>query len=45
LQVDLASLSTDSKHIVAANAGHYIHHDQPELVVEAILDLVRRVQE
>ncbi|MDP4504049.1 alpha/beta fold hydrolase [Nonomuraea turcica] len=44
LQVDLANLSTDSKHVVAENAGHYIHHDQPELVVEAILDLVRRAR-
>ncbi|MFD1547734.1 alpha/beta fold hydrolase [Nonomuraea guangzhouensis] len=44
LQADLASLSTDSKHIVAENAGHYIHHDQPELVVDAILDLVRRTR-
>ncbi|HUR74488.1 MAG TPA: alpha/beta hydrolase [Sporichthya sp.] len=44
LQADLATLSTDSKHVVAENAGHYIHHHQPELVVDAILDLVRRVR-
>ncbi|WP_433516497.1 alpha/beta fold hydrolase [Nonomuraea sp. CA-143628] len=44
LQADLAALSTDSKHVVVENAGHYIHHDQPELVVEAILDMVRRVR-
>jgi pimeloyl-ACP methyl ester carboxylesterase len=44
LQQDLASLSTDSKHVVAERAGHYIHHDEPELVVEAILDIVRRTR-
>jgi pimeloyl-ACP methyl ester carboxylesterase len=44
LQADLAALSTDSRHVVAENAGHYIHHRQPELVVEAILDLVRRAR-
>ncbi|MFI7468655.1 alpha/beta fold hydrolase [Nonomuraea sp. NPDC049646] len=44
LQQDLAALSTDSKHVVAENASHYIHHDQPELVVDAILDLARRAR-
>ncbi|MFC7582703.1 alpha/beta fold hydrolase [Nonomuraea antimicrobica] len=44
LQADLAALSTDSKHVVARRAGHYIHHHEPELVVEAILDMVRRVR-
>lgn len=44
LQADLAAQSTDSKHIVAERAGHYIHHDEPELVVETILDLVRRAR-
>ncbi|MGI5287992.1 alpha/beta fold hydrolase [Nonomuraea polychroma] len=44
LQADLAALSTDSKHVVAERAGHYIHHDQPDLVVEAILDIVRRIR-
>lgn len=42
LQEDLATLSTNSKHVVAARAGHYIHHDEPELVTEAICDMVRR---
>jgi pimeloyl-ACP methyl ester carboxylesterase len=44
LQADLAAMSADSKHIVAERAGHYIHHRHPELVVESILDLVRRAR-
>jgi pimeloyl-ACP methyl ester carboxylesterase len=36
LQQDLVKLSTNSQHFVAEKSGHYIHHDQPELVVDAI---------
>jgi pimeloyl-ACP methyl ester carboxylesterase len=42
LQGELAVLSTDSRHITASRAGHYIHLDEPELVAEAIRDLVSR---
>ncbi len=41
LQEKLTNLSTASQWVVAENAGHFIHHDQPELVVDA----VRRVVE
>lgn len=44
MQVELAGLSTDSKHVVAENAGHYVHRFQPELVAEAILDQVERAR-
>ncbi|MEV0622289.1 alpha/beta hydrolase [Nonomuraea sp. NPDC050404] len=44
MQVDLAALPTGSKYVVAESAGHYIHHDQPQLVVDALLDMVRRVR-
>lgn len=43
LQRDLASASARSEHHVAANSGHYIQNDEPELVVRAVrrvLDLV-----
>ena len=40
LQTELASLSTRGKRIVAENAGHMIHHDRPEQVVEAIWQIV-----
>jgi pimeloyl-ACP methyl ester carboxylesterase len=36
LQVDLASRSSRGKHIFADKSGHFIHHDQPELVIDAI---------
>lgn len=41
LQDDLASRSTRSRHLVVEGAGHYIHWDRPEVVVEAALDLIR----
>ena len=33
--------STDLRCIVAEKSGHWIHLDQPELVVEAVRDLIR----
>jgi pimeloyl-ACP methyl ester carboxylesterase len=42
MQDELAALSSDSKHLMAENAGHYVHLDEPDLVVKAIQDLVRR---
>lgn len=42
MQDELAALSTDSEHISAREAGHYVHLDDPDLVIQAILDLVRR---
>ena len=36
LQRDLAGLVPGSKHVVVENAGHFIHIDQPQAVVEAI---------
>jgi pimeloyl-ACP methyl ester carboxylesterase len=43
-QVDLAKLSTKSKHIVAKKAGHFIQADEPELVIEAIFDVVEQAR-
>jgi pimeloyl-ACP methyl ester carboxylesterase len=42
LQDELATLSSDSEHLYAQTAGHYVHRDEPDLVVQAIRDLVRR---
>jgi len=42
LQVEFASLSRDSSHIIAERAGHQIHRDDPELVVSILRDLVSR---
>jgi pimeloyl-ACP methyl ester carboxylesterase len=45
LQQELAGLSTNSKHIVASKAGHNIQLDEPDLVLDAILDIVSQVRE
>ncbi len=42
MQEELTALSSDSEHITARGAGHYMHLDDPDLVVKAIRDLVRR---
>jgi pimeloyl-ACP methyl ester carboxylesterase len=36
MQLSLSELSGRSRHIVAMDAGHYVHRDQPETVLEAV---------
>lgn len=43
LQADLADLSTNSELIVAEGSGHFVHLDRPDVVVEAIRDLLATV--
>jgi pimeloyl-ACP methyl ester carboxylesterase len=43
-QEGLARLSTRSKFIVANKAGHNIQADEPQLVIDAILDVVKQVR-
>ena len=45
LQKDLAGLSSNSALIVATKAGHYIQNDEPQLVIDAILDLVDKARQ
>ena len=40
LQDELAALSTRSAHMYAVNADHFVHLDDPGVVVQAITDLV-----
>jgi pimeloyl-ACP methyl ester carboxylesterase len=42
LQRELAALSSDRIHVVAARSGHHVHRDDPELVINTISDLARR---
>lgn len=42
LQDELAGLSSDSRHLQARHAGHYIQLDEPEAVTEAIRDMITR---
>lgn len=37
LQAEIAATSTRSQQIVAPDAGHHVHRDEPDLVVDAIL--------
>jgi pimeloyl-ACP methyl ester carboxylesterase len=41
LQADLARLSANSKYIIAEKSGHQIQLDQPELVIDAIGQVVQ----
>jgi len=38
----LAGLSARGRHVVASSAGHWIQFDEPDLVVAAIRDVIRR---
>jgi pimeloyl-ACP methyl ester carboxylesterase len=40
LSADLATLSTNSTHITAETAGHYVHVDEPQLVISAITQML-----
>jgi pimeloyl-ACP methyl ester carboxylesterase len=40
MQLELAQLSTASTHVIAKNSGHYIQLDRPELVIEAVRQVV-----
>jgi pimeloyl-ACP methyl ester carboxylesterase len=42
MQNELAALSADTVRVMAANADHFVHQDDPELVVQEIRALVRR---
>jgi pimeloyl-ACP methyl ester carboxylesterase len=42
LQAELADLSTSSDHIIAHGCGHFVHLDDPDLVVKAIQTLLHR---
>ncbi len=44
MQQEYAKLTGHSKHIVSAESGHYVHHDDPRAVIEAVRGVVERVQ-
>ncbi|MBF6612785.1 MAG: alpha/beta hydrolase [Chloroflexi bacterium] len=43
-QKDLASRTPQGKRVVVEGRGHYIQHDHPELVIEAISEVVERAR-
>ncbi len=44
LQDELSYLNGNSTHIIAENSGHLSHLDEPELVVDAIHDVLDFVE-
>lgn len=42
MQKDLLNLSTDSRQIIAEKSGHYINQDQPEVIEDAVNDMVKK---
>ena len=44
LQVELATLSSKSRHIISADSGHLMYFDRPELIIDAIREVVNEVQ-
>jgi pimeloyl-ACP methyl ester carboxylesterase len=44
LQGELAALSSRGRLVVAENAGHMVHHERPDVVVDAIRDVVEGVR-
>jgi pimeloyl-ACP methyl ester carboxylesterase len=45
LQVEITSLSTRGRRSVAERSGHNVMFDQPEIVVEAVLEMVKSSQQ
>jgi len=44
LQDDLASLSSNSTRITSENASHMIPHDDPQIIIDAILQMVQEIR-
>ena len=45
LQTELADLSSNSRHIMAEESGHFIQNDQPDLVIDAIRQVVEAARQ
>ena len=45
LQTDLVALSIKSEQRTCADAGHYIHYARPDVVIQAILDVLAATRE
>jgi pimeloyl-ACP methyl ester carboxylesterase len=44
LQIELLSLSQNSKEIVAEKSGHFVIIDRPDVVIDAISQVVQSVR-
>lgn len=44
MQAELVAQSSNGQRIIAENSGHYIQLDQPEMVIDAIREVVEAVR-
>ena len=44
LQRELLGLSTNSRQVIATKAGHNIQREEPQLIVDAVLDVIKLVR-
>ena len=44
LQAELLALSTNGTQMIVEDAGHYIHHDRPDVVINAIQQILETVR-
>jgi pimeloyl-ACP methyl ester carboxylesterase len=44
-QARLAALSPQGQLIIADKSGHFVHHDQPKLVIDAIQQVVEATRQ
>lgn len=42
-QKRLLKLSTNAKQVIADNSRHYVHNDEPQIVIDAILEIIEQV--
>jgi D-alanyl-D-alanine carboxypeptidase len=45
LQADLAKLVPNARQVIAERSGHYVHRTEPELVIDAIADVIETVRD
>lgn len=45
LQAELAALSTNGEHRILEDVNHFIQNEEPEVVIEAILEILDRVRQ
>lgn len=43
-QNDLLTLSTNSQRKIVEDSGHYIHHDQPKVVIDSIMEIIKKAE-
>jgi len=44
MQKDQLNLSTNSEHILVQNSSHYIHEDQPQVIIEAVKRMILKTK-